>query len=88
MTVIVRDPDFHEPTEEDDCRRVGYFCRTHDRPYRHEGCGEGTHLIALHCDEHGPESMWPQPRMLMFPEGFDPPLGDAQLVRVRAQRDA
>ncbi|MEV7322067.1 hypothetical protein [Streptomyces sp. NPDC093970] len=88
MTTIVCDPGFHEPAEEDDCRRFGYFCQTHDRPYRHESCGEGPHLIALHCHEHGPENMWPQPTMLMFPEGFDPLLSDAQLAWVQAGWDA
>ncbi|MFD9538083.1 hypothetical protein [Streptomyces sp. NPDC060010] len=88
VTTIVRDPGFHEPTEEDDCWRVGYFCQTHDRPYWHESCGEGPHLIALECDEHGPQNMWPQPRMLMFPEGFDPLLSVAHLAWVQAQWDA
>ncbi|MEU5431223.1 hypothetical protein AB0H73_37245 [Streptomyces olivoreticuli] len=88
MTAIVRDPSFYEPTEEDDCWRYGHFCQAHDRPYWHESCGEGPHLIALHCDEHGPENMWPQPKMLVFPEGFAPLLSDVQLAWVQAQWDA
>ncbi|KUM96053.1 hypothetical protein AQI88_13495 [Streptomyces cellostaticus] len=87
MTVIVRDPGFHEPTD-DDCATFWYACRTHHRPYRHEACGEGAHLIALHCQEHGPESFWPDPRMLMFPEGFTPRLSEEQLARVRAEDEA
>lgn len=87
VTLIVRDPGFHEPADGDACWRFGYHCRTHDRPYRRESCGAGPHLVALHCEEHGPESMWPQPHMLLFPEGFDPPLSDAQLARLRARWD-
>ncbi|MFD7492429.1 hypothetical protein ACFV8T_08410 [Streptomyces sp. NPDC059832] len=82
--MIVSDPGFHEPSD-DDCSVFGYFCQAHDRPYRHESCGEGPHLIALNCQEHGPENMWPQPAMLLFPEGFDPPLSEAQLAWVRAE---
>ncbi|MEV6163408.1 hypothetical protein AB0L71_16015 [Streptomyces sp. NPDC052052] len=85
--MIVCDPGFYEPREADDCWRFGYFCQTHDRPYRHESCGEGAHLVALHCYEHGPENMWPQPEMLLFPEGFDPLLSDTQLVWVQARWD-
>lgn len=88
VTQIVRDPSFYEPSDEDDCSRYGYFCQAHDHHYWHESCGEGPHFIALDCQEHGPESMWPQPLMLMFPEGFDPPLSDAQLAWVRAEDDA
>jgi hypothetical protein len=88
VTTIVRDPSFYEPAEEDECCRFWYFCQTHNRPYWHESCGEGPHLIALHREEHGPESMRPQPRMLMFPTGFDPPLSDAQLAWVQAEWDA
>lgn len=87
MTRIVRDPGFHEPADEDDCWVFWYFCQAHDCHYRHETCGEGPHLIALHCEQHGPESMWPQPLMMMFPEGFDPPLSDAHLTWVRAEED-
>ena len=85
MTTIVCDPGFHEPAAEDDCTTFGYHCQTHDRPYRHESCGEGSHLIALRCGRHGPENMWPQPLMLMFPEGFTPPLTDAQLAHARSE---
>ncbi|MFJ9818668.1 hypothetical protein ACIRU3_26115 [Streptomyces sp. NPDC101151] len=85
--MIVRDPTFHEPTEEDDCWRFGYFCRSHGRHYLHESCGEGPHLVALHCEKHGPENMWPQPNMLMFPAGFDPLLSDAQLAWTKAEWD-
>ncbi|MFD5079875.1 hypothetical protein [Streptomyces sp. NPDC058371] len=88
MTQIVRDPGFYEPNDEDDCSTFGYFCQTHDRHYRHETCGEGRHLIALHCQEHGPENMWPQPLMLVFPEGFDPPLSGTQLAWVLAEDEA
>lgn len=88
VTQIVRDPGFYEPSDEDGCSRFGYFCQAHDRFYSHESCGEGPHLIALDCQEHGPESVWPQPLMGMFPEGFDPPLSDAQLAWVRAEDDA
>lgn len=84
VTVIVRDPGFYEPGDEDDCVRVWYVCRSHGRPYLHEACGEGDHLIALHCEEHGPENVWPDPRMLMFPEGFSPPLSAAQLSWARS----
>lgn len=76
--MIVSDPGFYEPGDDDHCSVFEYFCRAHDRPYRHESCGEGSHLVALDRQEHGPENMWPQPRMLLFPEGFDPPLSDAQ----------
>ncbi|MFJ6614987.1 hypothetical protein ACIQPT_32475 [Streptomyces sp. NPDC091289] len=86
--MIVSDPGFHEPVSDDHCSVFGYFCQTHDRPYRHESCGDGPHLVALDCQEHGPENMWPQPRMLLFPEGFDPPLSDAQLACVRAEDGA
>ncbi|MEU2391320.1 hypothetical protein [Streptomyces sp. NPDC007369] len=85
VTVIVRDPGFHEPTDEDDCTVFWYFCLAHDRVYRHEHCGEGSHLLALNCEEHGPENMWPQPEMLMFPEGFEPPLSEAQLEWVLSE---
>ncbi|MYT69635.1 hypothetical protein GTY60_08050 [Streptomyces sp. SID8367] len=88
MTQIVRDPGFYEASDADNCTRFGYFCQAHDRPYRHEGCGGGPHLIALDCQEHGPENVWPQPLMLMFPEGFDPLLSDAQLAWLRAEDDA
>jgi hypothetical protein len=88
VTLVVRDPGFHEPADEEDCRVFSYFCRTHDRFYRHEACGEGPHLVALHCEEHGPESMWPQPLMLLFPAGFEPPLSEEQLAWVRAEQEA
>jgi hypothetical protein len=88
VTRIVRDPGFHEPSDEDDCSTFGYFCQAHDRHYWHESCREGPHLIALHCQEHGSESMWPQSLMLTFPAGFDPPLSDAQPAWVRADDDA
>ncbi|WP_328429336.1 hypothetical protein [Streptomyces sp. NBC_00443] len=88
MTQIVRDPGFYEPADEDDCTVFWYFCQSHDRVYWQEACGEGPHLVVLHCKEHGSENMWPQPRMLMFPEGFDPLLSDAQLDWVRAEDDA
>ncbi|MER5207535.1 hypothetical protein [Streptomyces sp. NPDC002825] len=87
MTLIVRDPGFHEPSDEDDCSSFGYYCQTHDRHYRHESCGEGPHLIALYCSEHGLESMWPQPLTLLFPEGFTPPLSDVQLAWAQADDD-
>ncbi|MFJ8108814.1 hypothetical protein [Streptomyces sp. NPDC096132] len=88
VTLIVRDPGFYEPTEDDDCSTFGYFCRSHDRFYRHEACGEGAHVVALHCELHGPESMWPQPLMLALPEGFVPPLTDEQLAWVQTENDA
>ncbi|MFE9764314.1 hypothetical protein ACFYPC_07230 [Streptomyces sp. NPDC005808] len=88
VTQIVRDRDFYEPTEEDDCSTYSYFCLTHDRHYWHEACGEGAHLIALHCEQHGPENVWPQPLMLMFPEGFAPRLSEAQLVWAQSESDA
>ncbi|MFI1719374.1 hypothetical protein [Streptomyces litmocidini] len=87
VTLTVRDPDFHEPAD-DDCTRFWYSCRSHDRVYRHEACGEGPHLLVLHCEDHGPENMWPQPLMMLFPEGFAPPLSDAQLDWVKAEEDA
>ncbi|MFE8013401.1 hypothetical protein ACFU3O_11755 [Streptomyces antibioticus] len=88
MTQIVCDPDFYEPTDEDGCSVFSYFCQIHDRQYRHDYCGVGAHRIALHCEQHGPENMWPQPLMLAFPEGFSPPLSDAQLAWVRSEEDA
>ncbi|MFF8317797.1 hypothetical protein ACF06V_11580 [Streptomyces bobili] len=88
MTQIVRDPDFYEPGEEDDCSTFSYFCQTHDRYYRYDGCGDGAHLIAPRCDRHGLENMWPQPLMMAFPEGFSPSLSDAQLAWVRSEEDA
>jgi hypothetical protein len=88
VTQIIRDPGSYEPTDEDDCTTFWYFCQSHDRVYRHEACGEGPHLVLLHCEDHGPENMWPQPLMLMFAEGFDPLLSDTQLDWVRAEEDA
>lgn len=88
VTQIVCDPDFYEPVDEDDCSAFSYFCQTHDRFYWHDDCGEGAHLIALHCERHGPENMWPQPLMMAFPEGFSPPLSDVQLAWVRSEQDA
>ncbi|MFE1555471.1 hypothetical protein ACFW6V_10805 [Streptomyces sp. NPDC058734] len=88
MTLILRDVGFHEPADEDDCTVFSYFCRTHDRFHRHGACGEGPHLVALHCEEHGPENMWPQPLMLTLPEGFEPALSEVQLCRLRAEWDA
>ncbi|MFD0353128.1 hypothetical protein ACFVHW_05160 [Streptomyces sp. NPDC127110] len=88
MTLILRDAGFHEPADEDDCTVFSYFCQTHDRFHQNDACGEGPHLVALHCEEHGPENMWPQPLMLAFPEGFAPALSEAQLCRLRAEWDA
>ncbi|RST16515.1 hypothetical protein E2C00_17225 [Streptomyces sp. WAC05374] len=88
MTLVVRDPGFHEPADGEDCTTFRYVCEAHDRDHRPGSCGEGPHLVALHCAEHGPESMWPQPLMLMFPAGFDPPLSQAQLDWARAGWDA
>ncbi|MFJ6088361.1 hypothetical protein ACIQI8_44110 [Streptomyces sp. NPDC092369] len=88
MTLIVRDPGFYEPTDEDDCTAFSYFCQAHDRFYQREACGEGPHLVVLHCEEHGPESMWAQPLTLMVPEGFEPPLSKAQLSWLQAEWDA
>ncbi|MGX1508022.1 UNVERIFIED_CONTAM: putative esterase [Streptomyces graminofaciens] len=88
VTQIVRDPGFREPSDEDDCSTFGCFCQAHDCHYWHESCGEGPHIIALRCQEHGPESMRPQPLMLMFPAGFDPRLSDAQPAWVRADECA
>ncbi|MFE7511888.1 hypothetical protein ACFU8I_11775 [Streptomyces sp. NPDC057540] len=85
MTLIIRDPDLYEPTDEDDCTVFSYFCQTHGRFHQRDACGDGPHLVALHCEEHGPESMWPQPHMLMFPKGFEPSLSEAQLGRLRAE---
>ncbi|MGW7065151.1 hypothetical protein ACWGHM_42630 [Streptomyces sp. NPDC054904] len=84
MTQIVRDPSLYEPNDEDLCTVFGYFCHAHDCFYLNEACTEEPHLIALDCQDHGPESVWPQPLMLMFPEGFDPPLSDAQLAWAEA----
>ncbi|MET9515463.1 hypothetical protein [Streptomyces sp. NPDC002994] len=88
MTEIVRDPDFYEATDEDDCSAYRYFCQAHDRYYSHEACGEGPHLIALRCEDHGLENMWPQPLMLRFCEGFTPSLSEAQLAWARSEDDA
>lgn len=49
--MLVRDPGFYEPTGEDGCERFWSFCRAHDQTYGHESCGEGPHLLALHCAE-------------------------------------
>lgn len=81
--MVVRDPAFHEPADGDDCSVFGYACRTHGRAYRRGGCGDGPHVVALECEEHGLENMEPQPAMLLFPEGFDPLLDEAQLARLR-----
>jgi hypothetical protein len=59
-----------------------------NHPYWHESCGDGPHAIALHRQEHGLESMWPQPLMSMSPEGFAPRLRHAPLSWVRAEGDA
>ncbi|UXY26603.1 hypothetical protein [Streptomyces sp. HUAS TT20] len=59
-------------------------CRTHELPYPHQACGGGPRLVALDSG-HGLENMWPQPLMLMLPEGFTPPLTDAQLAWARAE---
>ncbi|MFF7205493.1 hypothetical protein [Streptomyces sp. NPDC008141] len=88
MTLIVRDPDFYKPTDEDDCTVFSYLCLSHDRFYQREACGEGPHLVVVHCEEHGPESMWPQPHTLMFPEGFEPQLSKTQLNWLQAEWDA
>ncbi|MEY9875985.1 hypothetical protein ABH931_005492 [Streptacidiphilus sp. MAP12-33] len=89
VTVIVRDPGFADPPDADDheCSLYWSICQTHERPYIHEQCGEGPHLIAHHCEGHGPVNIWPDQRMLMFPEGFDPPLSEAQLAWVRSADD-
>lgn len=88
MTVVVRDPEFYEPTEDDDCTHYWYYCQTHSCDYRDAGCQGGpAHLIALHCRDHGPESMWPQPRMLMLPAGFTPPLSDEQLAWIKSDEE-
>lgn len=34
------------------------------------------------------QNMWPQPKVLMFPAGFDPSLSDVQLTWVQAAWDA
>ncbi len=58
------------------------------RFYERETCEEGPHLVALHCEECGPESMWPQALTLMLPKGFEPPLSKAQLSWLQAEWDA
>ncbi|MEU0357263.1 hypothetical protein [Streptomyces cyaneofuscatus] len=88
MTLIVRDPEFHEPSAEDDCTVFSYICQAHDRFYQREACGEGPHLLVPHCENHGPENMWPQPLMLLLPEGFEPPLSKTQLSWLQAEWDA
>lgn len=40
MTLIVRDPGFHEPGDDDDCTRFRYFCQAHDRVYRQRAEGD------------------------------------------------
>ncbi|WP_418961096.1 hypothetical protein [Streptomyces tritici] len=87
-TLIVCDPGFYDPTDEDDCTVFSYFCQTHDRTYAYESCGPESHLLALHCRDHGLENMWPQGKMMLFPEGFEPRLSDEQLAWIRAQWDA
>ncbi|MFJ9023424.1 hypothetical protein ACIRPU_26165 [Streptomyces sp. NPDC102259] len=71
VTRVVCDPDFYEPVDEEDCSTFPYFCQTHDRYYRHDDCGEGAHLVAVHCERHEPENMWPQP-LMMVPGGVLP----------------
>ncbi|WP_239516314.1 MULTISPECIES: hypothetical protein [unclassified Streptomyces] len=88
VTIVVRDPGFHEPADEDDCWNFWYFCQAHDSLFREEPCRGGPHLVVSHCEEHGPENVWPQPLMLLFPEGFDPPLSAEQLAWVQAENDA
>ncbi|MFD8009301.1 hypothetical protein [Streptomyces sp. NPDC058955] len=85
VTTVIWDPGFYEPTDEDDCTVFSFFCQAHDRFYRHEACAEGPHLVALYCQEHGLENSWPQQITLWFPEGFDPPLTDAQLAWLKEQ---
>jgi hypothetical protein len=89
VTIVVCDPGFYEPTDEDNCTAFGYFCQSHGVPFRGKACQGGpSHLIALNCRDHGLESMWPQALMLMLPEGFTPPLNDEQLAWVRSEDDA
>ncbi len=53
----------------------------------HEQCGEGPHLLAWHCEGHGPLNRWLGQRFMTFPEGFDPPLSEAQLAWIRSADD-
>ncbi|MGC0423512.1 hypothetical protein [Embleya sp. AB8] len=79
---VVLDPDYYEPSAADNCTSFGYVCLSHDRSYSWGGCGEGPHLLALDCSEHGYENLGPQPIMHLFPDGFMPPLTRDQLTEV------
>ncbi|WP_232662785.1 hypothetical protein [Pseudonocardia sp. TRM90224] len=95
VTQVLWQPGFYDPMAEESetvCDRswVGYRCLTHDQPWSRGGefCSDNDrHEIALECGVHGLEAMWPQPIMLMNPEGFDPPLSAAQLAAVEAAWD-
>lgn len=92
VTVLLRRPGFHEPTDDEyggvcEAARRGYHCVTHDRPWSHGGgdCPDHDHHeIALVCGAHGFEVLDPQPLMLVHPAGFDPPLTDSQLAAQEA----
>ncbi|MFE0458922.1 hypothetical protein ACFW1A_06625 [Kitasatospora sp. NPDC058965] len=88
VTIVVRDPGFYEPTDEDNCTSFGFFCQSHDGPYRSAACQGGpSHRIALDCGEHGLESMWPDQLMVMLPAGFTPALSDEQVDWLRSEDD-
>ncbi len=102
ITVVLRDPSFHDPwggTDVQGCEYlegdhdglwVRYRCITHDQVYVHGGLHCPDHLaheIALECKAHGLECIWPQPDMLAQPAGFDPPLTARQLNLAAAGYD-
>lgn len=87
VTVMVRDPSFYVPGPADECSAFSYTCMSHGRHYLRGACGDGPHLVALECTNHGLENMWPQPTMLLFPDGFTPQLGPEHLAEIQAVYD-
>ncbi|GCE00624.1 hypothetical protein [Embleya hyalina] len=79
---VVRDPSFHEPFETDDCGWFVRVCLTHDRAYDRGRCGEGEHLLASVCSEHGAENLEVHPLMHRFPTGFTPTLTPDQYAEL------
>jgi hypothetical protein len=73
-----------EPADIETCVAGGYFCISHQRPYRHEACGDGAHEIRWECVVHGPEWYGIDQKMIWDPTGFDPPLTTEQLRELGA----
>jgi hypothetical protein len=102
ITMVLRDPSFYDrwgDTDAQGCEYlegdhdglwVRYRCITHDQVYLPGGldCPDHVaHEIALECEAHGLEGIWPQPLMLAKPAGFDPPLTARQLDLAAAGYD-